>query len=40
MKTQIRDIESKCEDFRIKYKNGSEIQKLVEDLKAIKMENQ
>ena len=25
MKTQIRDIETKSEDFRIKYKNGVEI---------------
>lgn len=32
MKTNIREIETKCEDFRIKYKNGAEIQKLVNDL--------
>ena len=39
MKTQIREIETKSEDFRIKYKNGQEIQKLVMDLNGIKVEN-
>ena len=36
LRTQIRDIETKSDDFRIKYKNGAEIQKLVDDLNGIK----
>ena len=39
IKTNIREIETKCEDFRIKYKNGVEIQKLVADLQGIVQEN-
>ena len=39
LKASIRESETKCEDFRIKYKNGVEIQKLVEDLDGIKNEN-
>jgi chromosome segregation ATPase len=39
LKSTIREIETKSEDFRIKYKNGVEIQKLVEDLNGIKGEN-
>lgn len=40
LKASIRDNETKCEDFRIKYKNGVEITKLVDDLNGIKGENQ
>ena len=32
-------MEIKAEDFRIKYKNGAEIQKNIEDLQAAKYEN-
>lgn len=39
MKTNIREIDTKCEDFRIKYKNGVEINKLVADLNGIMQEN-
>lgn len=39
MKNGIRDIESKLEDFRIKYKNMEEINKLEHDLNGIKQEN-
>lgn len=39
MKASIREIETKSEDFRIKYKNGVEIQKVIEDLNGIKAEN-
>jgi hypothetical protein len=36
MKNGIRDVESKLEDFRIKYKNMEEINKLEHDLNGIK----
>jgi len=39
MKNGIREVESKLEDFRIKYKNMEEINKLENDLNAIKQEN-
>jgi SMC interacting uncharacterized protein involved in chromosome segregation len=39
MKNGIRDVESKLEDFRIKYKNMEEINKLEHDLNGIKQEN-
>jgi hypothetical protein len=39
LKASIREIETKSEDFRIKYKNGVEIQKVIEDLDGIKAEN-
>ena len=39
MKNGIREVESKLEDFRIKYKNMEEINKLQNDLNAIKQEN-
>jgi hypothetical protein len=36
MKNGVREVESKLEDFRIKYKNMEEINKLENDLNAIK----
>ena len=36
IKKGVRDIESKLEDFRIKYKNMEEINKLENDLNSIK----
>jgi SMC interacting uncharacterized protein involved in chromosome segregation len=39
LKNSIREVESKLEDFRIKYKNMEEINKLETDLNAIKNEN-
>jgi len=38
-RTQIRDIDTKMEDFRIKYKNKQEIHQLEQDLAAIQQEN-
>lgn len=35
LKTQSRDIDTKMEDFRIKYKNKQEINQLQQDLAAI-----
>jgi hypothetical protein len=39
MKNGIREVETKLEDFRIKYKNNEEINKLEADLNAIRNEN-
>lgn len=39
IKNGIREVETKLEDFRIKYKNMEEINKLEQDLNAIKQEN-
>ena len=39
LKSNIREIDTKNEDFRIKYKNGQEIQKLMGDLDGIKGNN-
>ncbi len=39
LKNSIREVETKLEDFRIKYKNMEEINKLEADLSAIKQEN-
>lgn len=39
LKNGIREIETKLEDFRIKYKNNEEINRLEADLNAIKTEN-
>jgi hypothetical protein len=39
VKNGIREVETKLEDFRIKYKNMEEINKLENDLNAIKQEN-
>ena len=39
LKNGIREVETKLEDFRIKYKNMEEINKLEGDLNAIKNEN-
>ncbi|TNV82574.1 hypothetical protein FGO68_gene7026 [Halteria grandinella] len=39
MKNGIREVETKLEDFRIKYKNMEEINKLENDLNAIRAEN-
>jgi len=39
MKNGIREVETKLEDFRIKYKNMEEINKLENDLNAIRQEN-
>lgn len=36
----MKEVETKTDDFRIKYKNGVEIEKLVSDLAEIKQENQ
>lgn len=40
LRNQIREVEVKIEDFRIKYKNGDDIKKLEEDLNAVKRENE
>ncbi len=39
LKNSCREVETKLEDFRIKYKNMEEISKLENDLNAIKQEN-
>lgn len=39
LKNSIREIDTKLEDFRIKYKNNEEINKLENDLNSIKQEN-
>jgi TolA-binding protein len=39
LKNGIREVETKLEDFRIKYKNMEEINKLENDLNSIKQEN-
>jgi len=39
LKNSIREVETKLEDFRIKYKNMEEINKLEADLNAIRKEN-
>jgi len=39
LKTQMNDVQVKMEDFRIKYKNMAEINKLREDLQGILNEN-
>eukprot|EP00347_Sterkiella_histriomuscorum_P009969 403339184 len=39
LKNGIREVETKLEDFRIKYKNMEEINKLEADLNAIRKEN-
>jgi len=39
LRNGTREIESKLEDFRIKYKGMEEIRKLENDLNAIKNEN-
>jgi hypothetical protein len=39
MKNGVREIDTKLEDFRIKYKNMEEINKLENDLNAIRQEN-
>ncbi len=39
VKNGIREVETKLEDFRIKYKNSEEINKLEHDLNSIRQEN-
>ena len=39
LKTQTRDVQTKMDDFRIKYKNASEIEKLKADLLGVLNEN-
>ena len=39
MRTQIRDIQIKMDDFRIKYKNMSEIEKLKTELNTLLAQN-
>ena len=39
LKNSIREVETKLEDFRIKYKNMEEINKLEADLNGIRQEN-
>ena len=39
IKNNVREVETKLEDFRIKYKNMEEINKLEADLNGIKQEN-
>jgi len=39
VRANIRELDTKSEDFRIKYKNGTEIQKLVTDLNGIQSDN-
>ena len=39
LKNQLREVETKLEDFRIKYKNMEEIRRLENDLNAIRHEN-
>jgi len=39
LKNNIKEVETKLEDFRIKYKNMEEIKRLELDLNAIKSEN-
>jgi len=38
-KNQVRELEVKLDDFRIKFKGGQEIQKLEQELAQIKAEN-
>ena len=40
LRTQIRDIETKMGDFRIKYKNMTEITKLKTELEQVLADNQ
>lgn len=40
LRTQIRDIETKMGDFRIKYKNMAEITKLKTELEQVLADNQ
>ena len=40
LRTQIRDIETKMGDFRIKYKNMTEINKLKAELEQVLADNQ
>lgn len=40
LKNTIREVDTKLEDFRIKYKNLEEIKKLQKDLNDIKTENE
>lgn len=35
----MKEVQTKTDDFRIKYKNGQEIEKLVSDLAEIRQEN-
>ena len=39
LKNSVREVETKLEDFRIKYKNMEEINRLENDLNGIKQEN-
>jgi len=40
LRALVRENDTKSEDFRIKYRNGQEISKLITDLNGIKAENQ
>jgi len=39
LRTQIRDIQIKMDDFRIKYKNMAEIEKLKSELNTLILQN-
>lgn len=39
LKNSVREVETKLEDFRIKYKNMDEINKLEAELNGIRKEN-
>ena len=39
LRTQIRDIQIKMDDFRIKYKNMTEIEKLRVELSTLQQQN-
>ena len=39
LRTQMKDIETKMDDFRIKYKNMAEINKLKQELAGVQNEN-
>ena len=39
LKTQTREVQNKMDDFRIKYKNMAEIEKLKADLQGVLQEN-
>ena len=39
IQASIREVETKADDIRIKYKNGQEISRLKDDVNGIKSEN-
>ena len=39
LRTQMKDVDTKMEDFRIKYKNMAEINKLKQELSGVQQEN-